>query len=167
MFTIPTTNSWSCLPASFSMACGISFHDFIDLLGHDGDSRPYKDKSKRRGFHFQECIEIAWKMGFSCTPIERYPALMHSYGDTEVCPIFFGNSDTDNLVRFVQYLSEAKRGIFEGLRTRNNGSYAGHAAAWDGKLVYDPSGTTYLFEESKNNNFNIHTLWILTEKCHQ
>jgi len=167
MFTIPITNSWSCLPASFSMACGIPFDDFIQALGHNGDTRPYTDKSKRRGFHFQECIEIVWKLGFSCTPIERYPALMHSQGDKEVCPIFFGHSDADNLARFVQYLLQVKRGIFEGFRTRNNGSYAGHAAAWDGKLVYDPSGTAYLFEESKNNNFNIHTLWILTEKCHQ
>jgi hypothetical protein len=166
MFTIPNNNSWSCLPASFAMACGIPFRDFIDLLGHNGDARPYKDKSKRRGFHFQECIEVVWNLGFACTPIERFPALIHSYGDTEATPIYFGQSDADNLARFMRYLTTAKQGVLEGIRKRIDGSNAGHAVAWDGELIYDPSGKTYLFEDGLKNNLYIHTLWILTGGCH-
>jgi hypothetical protein len=161
MFTIPNSNSWSCLPASFSMVCNVSFQYFIALLGHDGDARPYKDKSKRRGFHLQECIDIAWKLGFTCMPIELFPAMTYAVG-AEVFPVRFGSDDNANLARFMHYLTTTKRGILEGLRAVN-GIKMGHAVAWDGELIYDPSGRSYSFENSLKNNFNPHTLWILTE----
>lgn len=166
MFIIPTTNSWSCLPASFSMACGVPFSAFITMIGHDGDARPYNDKSIRKGFHFQECIEVAWMMGYSCTPIERYPALTHSYGASEVCPIHFNGSDAGNLARFMHYLKDTSRGVLEGIRIRPNGQKVGHATAWDGTQIYDPSGKIYSFEESDKHNFKAHTLWMLTEISH-
>jgi hypothetical protein len=146
------------------MACDVPFTYFITLLGHDGDARPYKDKSKRRGFHLQECIDIAWKLGFTCTPIELFPAMTYAIG-AEVFPVRFGTSDDANLARFMHYLTMTKRGVIEGLRVIN-GIQAGHAVAWDGNLIYDPSGRSYTFEQRSTNNFNPHTLWILTEVGH-
>ena len=163
MFTIPTNNRWSCLPASFSMACNCPFTDFINFLGHDGDTRPYKDKSKRRGFHPQECIDVAWKLGFTCTPIERYPALVYSYNDTEILPIYFRGSDDGNMARFMLYLQSTQRGVIEGIRKRADGLNVGHAVAWDGSFIYDPSHRIYTLEDGMQNNFVANKLWILTE----
>jgi len=164
MFIIPENNKWSCLPASFSMACGVSFSKFIDMIGHNGDDRPYVDKSKRRGFHIQECIDVAWQLGFATTLIERYPATIYSYGDTEVCPIY--TPEVVSLARFVQYLNVTKRGVLEGIRQRKDGSLAGHACAWDGSLIFDPSHRAYKFEDSEANNFKPIGLMILTEVHH-
>jgi hypothetical protein len=150
-------NPWSCLPASFAMALDISFEEMIKRLGHDGDSRPYEDKTKRRGWHFQECIDVAWDLSYCCTPIERYPALTYSTLACDFTPIYFGIADVDNAKRFQKYLSRASRGVLEGIRDANKG----HACAWDGSLVFDPSGRVYAFEDSLQNNFRPHTLWIL------
>jgi hypothetical protein len=146
------------------MACNVPFKYFITLLGHDGDARPYKDKSKRRGFHIQECIDVVWKLGFNCTPIELFPAMTYEIG-AEVFPVRFGESDNANLARFMRYLQTNKRVVIEGLRSIN-GIKIGHATAWDGSLIHDPSGRTYTFEDSLRNNFNPHTIWILTEVGH-
>lgn len=151
------SNSWSCLPSSFAMALGISFEEMISRLAHDGDSRPYEDKTKRRGWHLQECIDVAWSLNYCCTPIQRYPALTYSSGECDFTPIYFGVTDEDNAKRFQKYLGKADRGVLEGIRDANKG----HACAWNGSLVFDPSGRIYTFEESLQNNFRPHTLWIL------
>lgn len=160
MFIIPENNRWSCLPASFSMACDVAFPEFIRMIGHNGDDRPYNDKSLRRGISIQECVDVAWKLGFAVTSIERYPALAPICGSKEFCYVYTKDA---SLARFMQYLSITQRGVLEGIRQRPDGLWAGHACAWDGNLIYDPSHRMYKFEDSEKNNFHVSGLLILTE----
>ena len=160
MFIIPDNNKWSCLPAAFSMACGASFSMFIEMIGHNGDARPFKDTTKRRGFNLQECIDVAWQLGFATTAIDKIPALMHTLGSTDIVKVY---SDEAGLARFMHYLSSTKQGVLEGMRHRLDGSLAGHACAWDGFLVFDPSHRVYKFEDCERNNFHVTGLLIVTE----
>lgn len=153
---IPATNAWSCLPASFSMACGVLFNQFVDLIGHTGSNFPYKGKF-RAGFHSQECIEAAYKLGFSCTPIELFPQITPN--GIEERTIYF-NDEAGNWTRFWFHLNNCKQGVIEGISFKEK-KMIGHAVAWNGYLIYDPRGRTYSFTEHSLNNFTPRLLWKL------
>ena len=57
---IPTNiMPWACLPASLAMVLAIPFEQVIKEIGHYGDDLPYVDGVTRKGFHIQECIDVA------------------------------------------------------------------------------------------------------------
>ncbi len=153
-FTIPTTNPWSCLPASFSMACGVPFNSFIGLLGHDGSDLPYTDKAFHAGFHPQECVEVAQTLGWACTPIELFPKITPNYKEERVISFRCGN-----MARFLQHLTSCRAGVIEGYSPIRK---LGHAVAWDGLLIYDPRGRTFSFSEHIHFDFVPRVLWKLT-----
>jgi len=157
-FVIPTTNPWSCLPASFSMACGIPFAVFIDMLGHDGGDLPYTNKLFKAGFHPQECIEVVQRLSWSCTPIELFPQITPD--NIEQRNILFNGDESGNWARFLLHLNNCKNGVIEGT-TNKQGIIIGHAVAWDGCHVYDPKGVIYSFSEHQNLNFYPKVLWKL------
>jgi len=153
------TNSWSCLPTAFSMALGIPFAQVIDIIGHDGSEFPFKDKTFRRGFHIQECIDACFTLGYACVEIQRYFGMQPYYDSVEAIPAYsFEVCDK----RFKDYLIKSQ-GVLAGRVERNSGVIVGHAVAWNGLMIYDSRGMIYDFEQAEMFNFNPHTLWILVK----
>lgn|SRR5574340_763735 len=159
MFTIPNTNKWSCIAASFSMALGISFSKFLELVGHDGSERPYKDKSLRAGFHLQECIDASNKLGYGCTPIILYPGSSPDFSLTESHPLW---SKDVSMARFLHYLENTNRGVLE-CELQTSGIRKGHAVAWDGTLIYDPRKKIYEFDKLPMNGLTPLILWRIVQ----
>jgi hypothetical protein len=155
---IPRSFPWACVISAFAMACDVPWIVFLTMIGHNGDACPYSDPSIRVGFHVQECIEVAQKMGWSCTPIELFP--VSTPGNGEEFTIFFGGPD-GNWARFLQHLGSCKAGVIEGCCKRKDGGEVGHAVAWDGTHIYDPKGKIYSFSEHEENNFYPRVLWKL------
>jgi hypothetical protein len=153
-FTIPTTNPWSCLPASFAMACEVPFQTIVGLIGHDGSDLPYTNKKYRAGFHPQECLEAATKLGWLGALIELFPRITPDGVEERV--IQFGGDG--NWARFLQHLRECSNGVIEGVSVSSG---LGHAVAWDGYHIYDPKGMVYSFSEHYQRGFNPRLLWKL------
>lgn len=154
------TNKWSCLIDSFAMAMDQPAHRLIEVIGHDGSRRCYKDESFRQGFHIQECIECCLIAGFACTEIQGYYGSTPFFGSTEIVPVY--TLDVCEL-RFEHWLRITSRGVLTGTVQRSVGTQVGHAVAWDGKMIYDPRGHIYAFEDSAEHNFRPQTMWMLTK----
>ncbi len=159
MFIIPNTNKWSCIAASFSMALGVSFAEFIELIGHDGGARPYRDRTLRAGFHLQECIDASNRLGYSCTPIIMYPGSAPDFSQIESRPLW---SKEASMARFLHYLEITKHGVLE-CELQTSGIRKGHAVAWDGTLIYDPRQRIYAFDQMPVNGLTPLILWRIVK----
>ncbi len=138
---------------AFAAAMGINFSAVIEMIGHDGSECVYKDKSFRRGFHIQECIDVANKLNFSCTPIEFRFALQPSPASTEIFEI------PNTMARSLLYLIQTPRGVLECFRKTTQ---RGHAVAWISQMVYDPAnGKTYSFGDLMSHGLVVNRLWRL------
>lgn len=157
-------NTWSCMPAAFSMALNIPLEVMFEKLGHDGSEFVYKDKSQHRGFHRQECIDVAWSMGFACTHIDRYPAMTYSFAANDIFPVIFGKTEQCNLARLLRYIKECKLAVIEGLGINSaKQTTMGHACAWDGQHIFDPRHKTYYLDDCWLHNFDPTGVIVLTE----
>lgn len=159
---IPTNiMPWACLPASLAMVLDMSFEEVIRELGHSGDEFPYPEsKTTRKGFHIQECIDVAMMHGFSVTEILAYFGSRPNPESTEQAPTM---PLEEAIKRFHYYIAKCQRGIFSGLVRHPDKSISNHAAAWDGQLIYDPRGLSYEFNDAPRKNFLPQTLWIFTK----
>jgi hypothetical protein len=144
------------MAASFSMALGMPFALFIELIGHDGGELI---GDFHKGFHLQECIDVCFKMGFSCTEIQAvYGAkpsitndLVYQVKSTEVCEM-----------RFDQYLADTSRGVITGFCNKNN-TQVGHAVAWIDQQIFDPKGRVYTLQQCDVFNFSPQSLMIISK----
>lgn len=137
---IPRSNAWSCLPASFSMALGISLEEMIRYIGHDGSKHVFENSKYPLGFHIQECIDVADTLGYSCTPIDFRFASTPSPVSSEIYEYTHGPA------RIMQYLNRTARGVIEARLVRLNGTQIGHAVAWIDQKIYDPQGKGFIYE---------------------
>jgi len=142
-------NPWSCMGTAFSRAIGITFAQFVSYVGHDGSG------PNHFGFHPQECIDIALRCGFSCTPIQLYVGLVY---DDKTVIIW---SKEESWKRFEKYVFGTKCGVFEGIRIKSN-KQIGHAVAILNGVIYDRE-EVYPFSDCSKHNFQPQTLWILME----
>lgn len=144
MLYVSSPNRWSCLPASFAMILDITFETMIRHIGHDGSEIVHPDLPEplcRRTFHIDECTLVAVMLGHSITTLHFMPQLTTDGTHMIDIPM-----DTDYLLRF--------RGVLTG-----RGRDVGHAVAWDGTYVYDPSARDrYKLGE---NSFDPHTLYAI------
>lgn len=161
MFAIPVTPNWACMAASFSMACQIPYEDFIRLLGHDGSAQRWPDSDHAVGFHIQECIDVAIRMGLSCTPIEMEPLHRFSPSSSTIVPIHFANSYKSNEYRFYRYLKCYSHSVVEVYSERESGEIKGHAVACDGQYIFDPRGKIFPIDDLKQRNYKPLRLWII------
>lgn len=158
-YVIPTTLPWACMAASFSMALGMEIAVFYTEIGHVGDELPYADGRTRRGFHIQECIDVALKRGYAVTEIQAYYGSRPSPTSNEQIPTKPLNECID---RFEAYAATCKRGVITGELHKDNGVRVGHAVAWDGEKIYDPRGKVYTLHNAAKNDFMVASLWMLT-----
>ncbi len=134
---------------------------FIDMIGHDGSAKPYDERPQQEaGFHEQECIEVAQKLGFACTPIEIVPQMLPAPGCKVSRPVWFpphyylrAVSEETNWRRFCQHL-EGTCGVLTGLKKKISDSEIGHAVAWGhNNEIYDPQGKGFIYSLSQAPNF--------------
>ena len=145
---------WSCLPMAFSKVLDIPFDNLIRRIGHDGSEFVYKNKNFRRGFHMQECIDVALALGAMCVPIEHHYALTPDGLETYVI-----GTPQEQSERFIRYLETTKRGILEGLSLVGKCQPIGHSCAWINNKIHSPEGSIYLYKERLLHNFSISRLW--------
>lgn len=115
------------------MALGITTQRFYDFAGHDGSEvvlPDYPEPICRAGFHPQEAVVVAWKLGFSCTPFEVQPMSLNVHG-TSPRAIPWPRDLFDDLLH--------GNGVIE-CATRE---HTGHAVAFSMGMIFDPHGHKY------------------------
>jgi hypothetical protein len=132
---------------AFSRAIGITFAQFVSYAGHDGSGPNYL------GFHPQECIDVALRYGFSCTPIQLYIGLEYENKTAIIWSI------EESWKRFEKYVLNTKRGVLEGIRIKSD-KQIGHAVAILDGMIYDRY-KIYPFTDCDKYNYQPQTLWIL------
>jgi|WetSurMetagenome_2_1015567.scaffolds.fasta_scaffold263931_2 hypothetical protein len=151
-------NSWCCMPAAFAIALNVDVLEFIQRIGHDGGEIIWpslKDPCRRRGFHIQECIDVASKLGFSVTPFEMFPR----HAPAEPVPAYtvvFGGTEEAAMRRFASIVYRT-RGVLTGYT-----SAAGHAVAYDQGTVYDPRGIKFAYDQCARYSFTPICAWSIT-----
>jgi len=68
-----TVERWQCVPMAFSLVTGISMHELMGRLGHDGSEvvDPWMDEPlRRRGFACQEMLSILPEYGWAGTRLD-------------------------------------------------------------------------------------------------
>jgi hypothetical protein len=146
------------MAASFQMVLGMTFADIVLELGHAGDDFPYADGTTRRGFHVQECIDLAFKRGYAVTEIQAYYGFRPSPTSNEQIP---AQELSKCVERFVGYAKDCPLGVITGELKRHDGSRIGHAVAWDGNKIYDPRGKVYTLHKAEENDFFVCSLWMV------
>ena len=131
---------WGCLLASAAMVLDINREALIDRIGHDGGEIVFPEQPepmKRQGFHIQEIIDVAVESGYWVMPIEVMPSSTTDGKNN------FDIEIKDHGQRLTDHMADWP-GIIVGRSRRMN-----HAVAWDGKMVYDPVGKIYAFDDIK------------------
>lgn len=133
---IRSPNRWSCLPASFAMACNVSIKEFLDAVGHDGSEIKWPDlpePKKRRGFHIEECTRAAYSLGYHFLMFQTNPMAMATNDK------YYTVNHSD----FVNHLMENHTGVLlgDGVKTK-------HAVYWGKNVILDPNGMTYNFHSN-------------------
>ncbi len=147
---------WSCLPIAFAKALDVPFEEFISKIGHDGSEQVYKDQKFRRGFHIQECIDVAEHMGVTCVPIE------HHYASTPTgLETYLIGTVEEQTRRFSNYLKMTPYGVLQGIRLNSKKQSIGHACAWVDQQVHDARFAPYEFKDRLSKSFCVNTLWRL------
>lgn len=146
------------MATSFAMALGILLDELIRVIGHDGSEMicPANGPGGRRGFHSQECVSVAFALGFAATEIELFPS--SQFLDQKKI-IHFPAAATNldgNWERFNQHV-QASRGIIAGLTKRS----VGHAVAYENGLVLDPRGFTYHFSRKVCEQHDLYCQYLL------
>ncbi len=149
------------MATAFAMALDIEVSKLIDAIGHNGSEvicPVENEQALMRGFSAQECISVALELGFACTQIELFPALIYPNGHKKTITFPPNATNLDgNWARFSGHIS-ASRGVIAG-----NGKHHGHAVAYEFGSVYDPNGTPFFFTQGacETRHFYCQMLWRL------
>ena len=151
MKLVTSPNSWSCSVAALAMVLGVDYDFVIKKIGHDGSeiiNSNLRPPGCYKGFHMQELIEVAIDEGYALTPIEAIP-VQTATGVDEHVVVFPQYQDHEQ--RLQHHLNYCSKGIIMGKLDKY-----WHAVAWDGKMVFDPRGQVYPFDDCK---INVASFW--------
>jgi hypothetical protein len=130
------------------MVLDVPVENFLRRIGHDGSGIAFPTEPEpacRRGFHVQECIDVALRLGYAITPIELFPRHAPSFSVPPV-RVLFGN-EQGNLDRFAR-LIDSGRGVIAG-----HGRHWCHAVAYEHGAIYDPNGCVHPFSACEAHGF--------------
>lgn len=119
------------------MVLDLPVADLLAEIGHDGGeivAEGHPEPQCRRGHHVQELITIALAKGYTVTPIELFPQIL---APGKEVPVKFGESLTDNFLRFQNHMRTSKGTISGAGRTCE------HMVAYDHGRIFDPDGREY------------------------
>ncbi len=151
MNLIKGENNLDCILASAAMVMDINLSELKKRIGHDGKEIIFPNAPEpycRRGYHIQEIIDQAFLDGWSVMDIQVHPGLDPFIGDDPAFPLPFPPKRIHN------YLFNLP-GIIAGVRDNRN-----HAVAWDGNMIYDPSGLIYPLT---GFDYNIIEFWAFSK----
>jgi len=142
------------------MALDIPVQQLVEDFGHDGGEVIFPHLPEpmcRRGFHSQELIQLAWKHGFACTPIELFPAIQST--DMKKIHRLFLN-EPNCWARFEDYIQRT-RGVLEGI-----GVHCHHAVYYHYGQIWNPDGEQYEYSRNacEDRAFYGNRLWIFTKR---
>jgi hypothetical protein len=139
-------NSWSCLPASFAMALGISLDEVFEEVGR-GDTVIWSDLPPPHcyeGFHPQQFFPLARRLGYAVMAVEPHPSIVNRRGDVQYL------SDKAEWQRAIT----SGRGVVGGFTPT-----CGHAVYLDRGTIYDPRGRVYTVPDAAEQGFEPEILW--------
>ena len=150
MDLIKGENNLDCILAAAAMVMDIDLVELKKLIGHDGSEIIFPNSPEPyccRGFHIQEIIDQAFLNGWSVMYIQREFGLEPFIGED---PPFIINVPDKRMATYLKKFP----GIIAGANNNKN-----HAVAWNGKMIYDPSGRIYSLREF---NYNIQEFWAFS-----
>lgn len=136
-------NKPQCLLYSTAMVLNETPENLIKEIGHDGLDKWWpelKEPFCYRSFHPQEILDCFMRRGFGFLVVESDPHIGPDLGSPRRVPV-----DPQRMKEFLNL-----PGILIGTAFGSNP----HAAAWDGKMVFDPGGMTYNLKD-----FNVSEFW--------
>ncbi len=151
MNLIKGENNLDCILAAAAMVMDIDLVELKKKIGHGGHEIIFPNSPEpycRRGFHIQEIIDQAFQLNWSVMYIQRQFGLEPFIGDD---PTFIIDVHDKRLVAYLTSFP----GIIAGVNGNKN-----HAVAWDGKMIYDPSGRIYSLIEF---NYDIQEFWAFSK----
>ncbi len=129
---------WMCMPLAFAMALDIPVANLLEEVGHDGSKLAFPNLPEpacRLGFHVQEMILVALKLGKAVTPVELFPVLQSADGRQTQTILY-----PDNNWALFAHVIETSRGVIDG-----TGFRLGHTVAYDHGRIFDPKGCEYAY----------------------
>lgn len=162
---------WSCLASSMAMVLGLATEEFHRLAGHDGSDIVYPwlpEPQCRRGFHIQEAVHVAMKLGRTVTPFELFPRTAPSSPppnalDDGALLIRYDNAeDLGHNWDLFKHLLLTGQGVIECQMRSNNW----HAVAYYFNYIFNPRGEVYEYSRESCEARGLITtrLWQVT-KC--
>jgi hypothetical protein len=137
-------SKFDCLPAAFAIACDTDIDEFKKILGINGEAIQWPSRvPPYRGWHYEECMWAASKLGFVSMPIHHHSYLGYDSGD---CLIIKPILDLSNHDRYVLIKNK-------------------HAVASDGKSIFDPKGEIYPINELEIYSIIIGLYTKSNQKC--
>jgi hypothetical protein len=127
-----------CGPTALAMLLDRPLREILDKIGHDGSEIWWpeaKPPRNMRGFTFDELIDVADYYGRRLMLIQAEPKMWDGCDASEArgpTSFPFGR----DIESRIEYYLRKYSGMIIGCYTPN----AFHAVAWNGCLVYDPSG---------------------------
>lgn len=146
MLIVESPNSWSCMPAAFATATGIPLDTLLESIGHDGSEIIFPDLEDplcRRTFNTQEIAFALFQFEWLVTTYDvNWISIVDDDHAFEVTPV--------NASTLLEPIMRDSIGVVAGIvKTTGNR----HAAAWDGRLLYDPSGFIYVLDRFKIESY--------------
>ena len=151
MDLIKGENNFDCILAAAAMVMDTDLAELKKLIGHAGSEVIFPNASEPycfRGFHIQEIIDQAFLNNWSVMYIQRKFGLDPFIGQD---PSFIINVSSKRMATYLKKFP----GIIAGVSNNKN-----HAVAWDGKMIYDPSGSVYTLREF---NYDIQEFWAFSK----
>lgn len=146
-----------CSLNAFAFALGLSLENLAFLCGHDGSEIIFpelRDPLGRRGFHTQELLLVAHRLGSFFMPLNFLPAIQHP-ADPH-CQLPCGKDDDERKAR-INYLIGvigSTTGVIEGMSRST-----AHAVAYRNGIIYE-GGREYPYEDISKTMFRPHTVWV-------
>jgi hypothetical protein len=110
------------------MVLGLPLDEVLRRIGHTGSEIWWPDLPeplRRRAFHLQEMVDLAFDLGKAVIPVEACPTVCpRPGGQVKVVPAS---------VKRIQRYMEGNVGVLVGA-----GAVGRHAVAWDGAKAIDP-----------------------------
>lgn len=176
MYLQTQPNKWSCLPTALANALRDDVRIYWDYLGHDGSEIVWPELPEpqcRRGFHIQEMVDLAYKLGRLLVPIEMESLVQKDVTQAwmdlgnEIQSLVVNGGDgkrlTDLYLNMGRLIVPFPRmtpiefyfGKHDGILLGKGSRGRSHAAAWNHKeqLVYDPCGEKYTLDHFKVTEF--------------
>lgn len=154
---------WQCLPTALAMLTHLTPEQVMGKIGHDGSEITHAglpEPLKRRGFHIQEIIDVAFSLGYAVTEIQYGPTITpYVSGQPAAGSATRVITDDDARARFEHHI-DASRGLLA-----THSKVQGHVWAYQDGIVFDPDGIQSPFSYSVEELNRLHAvpvaLWRL------